>query len=443
MKHVVPTFATILSLVFFAACGGGDTTAVDATPRVDAPDAPPSTTDVTIAINKLPTDLAMLHFAFYDGAGAWTAAPAPVGNSITLKVQGPTFVLAIGCNSGFFIVTTDLFHRTTTDQAAVDAPFLCDNSTAPTTTKVSGVITSLAGSSNTIAIGTDDANINIAAAATTAPYNLDVAAGTVDVFAARLNATGIATGVTVERDFVVGATPITGKNFNLTAAVAPVIVVQPGAKISSASTAIILNGTRSGDLDIVDPPYSYVGLPVALAKATDLYQMTATNDDLVGIGDVTVITVAPQPTAITFEPNLMAKPSVTTTEVAFTQVTSPGVKHSGMSFGRNQGGDFYIEFAQFSPSYLAAKSTWPITAFSSINGWPIELKADTSKVWSFTITAEVATGTPATAGYRAVRHSNKVEIAPRLTKPLGDRKLPPAVHALQKKFERRMRAVVQ
>ena len=442
MKHVVPTFVSILSLVFFAACGGGDTTTVDANPTVDAPDAPPSTTDVTIAINKLPTDRSMLHFAYFDNAGTWTAAQAPVGNSITLKVKGPAFVLAIGCNSGFFIVTTNLFHRTTTDQDAVDAPLLCDNSTVPASTKVSGVITSIAGSANTIAMGTDDANVNIAAAATTAPYELNVVAGTVDVFAAKLNTTGVATGVTVERDFVVGATPITGKNFNLTNAVAPVIVVQPGAKISSASTAILLSGTRSGDLDIVDPPYSYVGLPAALAKASDLYQMTATNDDLVGAGNVTVVTVAAQPTAITFEANLMLQPSLSTTDVTFTQVSVPGASHHGFGLGLNQGGDFYVEFAQFSPNYLAAKSTWPITDFNAVAGWPVELKAVTSKGRSFTVTADVHTGTPSTAGYRLVEHSNQVEI-PATAKQRVDRVLPPALRALHKKYIQRLQAAAQ
>lgn len=122
----------------------------------------------------------MLHFAVLDAAGTWTTAPAPVGNSITFKVQGPTFVLAIGCNTGFFVVTTDLVHRATSEQGAVDAPFLCDNTTVPASTKVSGTITSLAGSANTVAMGDDVASVNLAAAATTIQTN--VPAGTVDVF---------------------------------------------------------------------------------------------------------------------------------------------------------------------------------------------------------------------------------------------------------------------
>ncbi len=441
MKKAVSTLLSSVGLVAFAACGGGDADPkVDAAPTVDAPDAPPLTTDVTIAINKLPTDRSMLNFAFFDGAGSWRAAPAPVGNSITLKVQGPTFVLAMGCNSGFFIVTTDLVHRAITEQDAVDAPFLCDNSTATGSTKVSGIITSLAGSANNVAMGRDDANINIAAAATTAPYELNVVAGTVDVFAARFNATGVATGVIVERGFVVGATPITGKNLNLTAAVAPVLVAQPGTQISSASTAIFLSGTHSGDLDIVDPPYTYVGLPVTLAKSTDLYQMTATNDDFNGVGYVSVTTIETQPTAITFETNLMAAPILGATEVTFAPVTVAGAFHTGFGFGKNDGGDLYLEFAQFSPGYLAAKSTWPITDFTAIAGWPIELKAVTAKGRSFSISADVTTGTTATAGFRVVTHSNEVEIPATMARHRLDGKLPPAVRALKKKFAQRVHA---
>ncbi|MBP9084995.1 MAG: hypothetical protein KBG15_02710 [Kofleriaceae bacterium] len=441
MQNVVPTLLSSFALAAFAACGGGDSnTNVDATPMVDAPDAPPATTDVTLAINKLPADRSMLHFAVLDAAGTWTTAPAPVGNSITFKVQGPTFVLAIGCNTGFFVVTTDLVHRATSEQGAVDAPFLCDNTTVPASTKVSGTITSLAGSANTVAMGDDVASVNLAAAATTGPYELNVPAGTVDVFSARLDGNGLAVGVAVERNFVVGATPITGKDLALTAAVAPVVVVQPGAQISSASTAIFLSGTRSADLDIVDPPYSYVGLPISLAKSTDLYQMTATNDDPTGAGDVSVTTIALQPAAITFEANLMAPLTLSATEVAFTQLAAPGVTHSGFGFGQNVGGDFYIEFAQFSPGYLAAKSTWPVTDFSGLSSWPIELKAVTSKGRSFTITGAMATGTPATAGFRAVRHSNNVEIPATMMRQRLDGKLPAAVRALKNRFAQRMQA---
>ncbi len=441
MKKVVPTLLSSFGLLAFAACGGGDADLkVDAAPTVDAPDAAPATTDVTIAINKLPADRSMLNFAFYDSAGKWTAAPAPVSDSITLKVQGPTFVLAMGCNSGFFIVTTDLVHRATTEQGAVDAPILCDNSVAPVSTKVAGSITSLAGSANTVAMGRDDANVNMAAAATTAPYELNVVTGTVDVFAARLNATGVATGVFVERGFVVGATPIAGKNFNLTAAVAPVVVVQPGAKVSSASTAIILTGTRSGDLDIVDPPYAFVGLPVTLAKSTDLYQMTATNDDAAGAGNVTVATIAAQPAAITFEANLMTQPTLNATDVTFAKIATPGAAYTGFGVGENAGGDFYIEFAQFSPGYLAAKSTWPITDFTAIAGWPIELKAVTAKGRSFSISADVTTGTATTAGFRVVTHSNKVEIPATMARTRVDGKLPPVIRALKKKFAQRVYA---
>lgn len=180
------------------------------------------------------------------------------------------------------------------------------------------------------------------------------------MYSARLDGNGLAVGVAVERNFVVGATPITGKDLALTAAVAPVVVVQPGAQISSASTAIFLSGTHSADLDIVDPPYSYVGLPISLAKSTDLYQMTATNDDPTGAGDVSVTTIALQPAAITFEANLMAPLTLSATEVAFTQLAAPGVTHSGFGFGQNVGGDFYIEFApQFSPGYLPLNRRGP------------------------------------------------------------------------------------
>ena len=441
MKKAVSTLLSSVGLVAFAACGGGDADPkVDAAPTVDAPDAPPLTTDVTIAINKLPTDRSMLNFAFFDGAGSWRAAPAPVGNSITLKVQGPTFVLAMGCNSGFFIVTTDLVHRAITEQDAVDAPFLCDNTMSPASTNVAGMITSLAGTANTVAMGRADDTVNLAAAATAGAYSLDVVAGTLDVFAARLDANGLATGVAVERDFVVGATPIAGKNINLTAAVAPVVVVQPGAKVSSASTAIILGGTRSGDLDIVDPPYAFVGLPVTLAKSSDLYQMTATNDDMTGAGNITVATVAAQPAAITFEANLMTQPTLNATDVTFAKIAAPSATYTGFGFGQNDGGDFYIEFAQFSPGYLAAKSTWPITDFTAIAGWPIELKAVTAKGRSFSISADVTTGTSTTAGFRVVTHSNEVEIPATMARHRLDGKLPPAVRALKKKFAQRVHA---
>lgn len=395
-----------------AACGGSDSTVdapkADATPIVDAA---ANSTSVTIPISNLPTNLSSLAFAYYDGSGVWTEAPAPVNNAITLDIVGKTYVLALGCSTGFFIVTTDLAHRAITDQSAVEAPQLCSSKAQPTLTSIAGTLTSATDSSNIVAAGSDNSSVNFAAGTNSKTFMLNTAPGTVDVFAARLQANGVPAVVKVERGFVVGATPITGKNLTLASgALTPTTVAQPGATVSSVSTLMMLNGTQSGDLDVVDAPYAFAALPTALARPTDLYQMTATNDDAVGTGDVTVVTVAARPTAITFETNLMAVPTLGATAVTFSKITTAGAKYSALSVGKNSTSDFYLEFSSFTDAYLAAGTTWQIPDFSNVTNWPLVLKAVTAKGRSFSMSATVTTGTPSTSGFRAVSHTNRVSI---------------------------------
>ena len=398
-----------------AACGGGEST-VDA-PKVDAAaivDAPVNATTVTIPISNLPTDVSSMSFAYYDGTGAWVEAPTPVNNAITLKVIGNTYALALGCNTGFFIVTTDIAHRAITDQSPVEAPLLCNGKAQPALTSIAGTLTSASDSSNIVAAGADNSSVNFAAGTNSKTYMLNTAPGTVDVFAARLQGNGVPAVVKVERDFVVGTTPIAGKNITLASgAVAPTVVAQPGPNISSVSTLMMLTGTQSGDLDVVDAPYGFAALPVALAKPTDLYQMTATNDDVAGDGDVTVVTVAARPAAIAFETNLMAAPVLGSTELTFNKLTTAGAKYTGLSIGKNSASDFYLEFSTFTDAYLAAAAAlprWPIPDFTNVGNWPLVLKAVTAKGRSFSISATVTSGTPATSGFRAVTHTNKATI---------------------------------
>ena len=136
----------------------------------------------------------------------------------------------------------------------------------------------------------------------------------------------------------------------------------------------------------------------------------------------------------------MTQPTLNATDVTFAKIATPGAAYTGFGVGENAGGDFYIEFAQFSPGYLAAKSTWPITDFTAIAGWPIELKAVTAKGRSFSISADVTTGTATTAGFRVVTHSNKVEIPATMARTRVDGKLPPVIRALKKKFAQRVYA---
>jgi hypothetical protein len=414
MAKSIFTRLSVFTLACLHACGGDSPATVDA-PNVVV-DSLSESIAVTIPVNNLPTDRSKLSFAFYDNVGGWSGGAELTGNMVSLRVRSTSFVLAIGCQTGFFIVTVDTFHRVVGDSNPVDSPAICADASTQLVTKISGTVTSVAGSSNTIAIGTDNATVNIATSATTDAYNVSTAPGTVDIFSARLSANGLPETVKVERNFVVGASEITGKNFNLNNGNTPVLVPQTGSKISSVSTTILLRGTKSGDLDVVDPPYSLVGLPSALAKPTDLYQVSATNDDATGAGDVTVTALATQPEALIFGTNLMSAPTINGTNVSYSKVNAAGVEHGGIAIGANASGDIYIEFAHFSTGYIAATTMWPISDFAAVTTWPAVLKAVPAKGRKFTLSATITTGTQGAAGYRIVKHSNRVQIPATMAK---------------------------
>lgn len=401
--HHLTYLAITASLTSFASCGESSSAVQDAAPT---PQDALAETAVTVPLAGFPTDRSKLAFAYFDARGAWQMLPTPAADQASFTVQGPTFALAIGCNEDFFAVTVDVAHRTVTEtQAAMKAPLLCALPADGVVTAVSGNLTSVEKTSNTLAMGKAAKTISFGAGETSKPYSLNVPIGKVDVFGAIVNDNGFPATVMVERDFVVGATAITNKNVSM-GSVAPVVVAQPGATISSLSTTIITANSSSPDFDIVDAPYAFVGLPAALARPTDIYAQTATNDDAVGDGDVTMHKLAATPTAFTFEANRMTAPVQNGAQFTVAPLADSGVEHSGIVVGRNSKSDIYIEIVTFSPAYLATTKVWPKTAFAGLSAWPEKLRPDPTKTLGYTFSATLATGTPGMVGYTTVKHSN-------------------------------------
>ena len=412
MKLGTSCFAGLVVAVGASACGSS-ASGPDA--AIDQPDHGGT---LVVTLTTPPADLSTLFFAYQDGSDAWKVAPSPVAGVITIPLVHNKYGFARGCLAPLFLDSPDLrvTHATLDEQAALAMELgQCQAQRAASTSAIQGTITTVAQRTHDLRFGPDRKTVTTGVGETSASYALAAQPSTADLILARSDpTTRTVDRFAVQRNVVVGANPL-AENLDFNALAAPDTVAQPvnpayptffSMIYRTTSTVIALLGNK--------PPYVIATPPAAQRLATDTIDL-AVQQQGAGLDDVFVDQVFSSPQAVTLPANLMGPLTVApiagsqSLHVGWTPIAVPTASYqANLSSGCGTRCTMYA-LISFSAGWLGGSSTWDPPDLSGVAGWsPRLLYAPTSV--TVTVSANVESGTHATAGYSFVSHTNGVKL---------------------------------
>ncbi len=392
MRCASSLFAGVILVGTVAGCGtkaasGDDTTTGDAggSGEGDGGSHGQTPTNITLVMHHRPANPGPTSFvvAYQDGAGPWTAAPAPSGDTYTLPIYAPAYAIAWTCISagtqpGAQVRQVDVLQFAVSDRTAVtvEVPPRCgdqgSNVTLHGAIQNTGVITSYV-----VRFGDRSAVVN-----QQGQYALQTPPGTHDLIVlagSSISATQdfVATEAVVQRALSVTA------NTELDIDAGDAVAVQSfgvnnfggGTRATAATTLYTANGTVAPLVLDATPFYENESLDTGQMAGGDVYDQQLTIAGFDGLTSSTTATATPGDETWTSVPALgaVAATAVTTPypRVTATWASYPGaVGYSWLgSQAPSNSNTTIVWTAQLSASVVGSDAAFTMPDLSGVAGW--------------------------------------------------------------------------